>query len=420
LSNLGQNSDALGIFRGSVIKNVDPVVKGRLKIFVPGIYPDEFSENPDLIPWAEPVMPLYGGNFTNKRGGDLNRETGVTTIPHVGAEVWLFFENNSHLHPKFFGACQGGEGWHSEHSNQHVIKTDNVRIRVDENPLDSASTCKFTSYNENNNERSRQKVISDMPTRIDIEVWNEGSNAVNIIVKGNVNMKIDGDLFEEHTGDKHLTHTGNVYKQHTGDVYEVHDGTTIKHQNGTNTLKHEGDFTYIHTGDKTYKNPRGNVNETIFDGTFNSKVVGDYKLDITGLLTYKITGDLQNSVVGNVSEYVNGIKSVTSEEHRIFTTEDILNVSKEGNIINQAFGTGQYDTKTEDYPNKLRGGIISNGNYIKTSGNGTSSTTPWTYRYDTSKTDTIPVTYGIVETTGTEIHHNDGYTPGFEYNISEA
>lgn len=123
-----------GIYRGKVVANYDPFVKGRVKLWIPGVYPEAFLNKPDELPWAEPVMPIFGGNFTNLREGDLNSETGITTIPHVGTEVWVFFEGGNQQYPKFFGACQGGDGWHSEHNNQHVIKTDNVTVRIDEEP----------------------------------------------------------------------------------------------------------------------------------------------------------------------------------------------------------------------------------------------------------------------------------------------
>lgn len=48
-----------GIYRGTVVYNIDPDVKGKCKIFVHGVYPDEFLEKWDLLPWAEPAMPIW-------------------------------------------------------------------------------------------------------------------------------------------------------------------------------------------------------------------------------------------------------------------------------------------------------------------------------------------------------------------------
>ena len=408
-----------GMYRGIVVDNYDPAIKGQCKIYVPGVYPEKLAETPANLPWAEPVMPLFGGDFTNKREGDLNIETGVTTIPHNGANLWLFFEQGDQNYPKYFGAVQGGAGWHSEHNNQHVIHTDNVRVRVDENPQSSASTCKFDSYNAGNNERSQKKQIAQMPTRVDVEIWNEGGNAINLIVKGNVNLKIDGDLFEDHTGDKHLTHTGNVYKQHDGDVFEVHNGDTILNHKGKINYLHKGDSTEIHTGTWSYTNTHGDRKVDIKDGELNTSIIGGYVLDLTGPKLDKIKGDESRNVVGSKSETITALYSINAFEAKVFTTEDILGISNTGNIIFQAFGSGPYNTKLPTYPNLTRGGIIFNGNYLKRSGKGDPGGV-YIYEYIPALTMPILPTEGIVDNTGTTIQHDLNYSPLFEYDILQA
>ena len=74
--------DFPGIYRGKVIDNYDPEIKGRCKLYVQGIYPASMSSDGRNLPWAEPVMPLFGGSYQNIRVGDLNPEVGVSTIPH--------------------------------------------------------------------------------------------------------------------------------------------------------------------------------------------------------------------------------------------------------------------------------------------------------------------------------------------------
>jgi hypothetical protein len=49
-----------GIYRGTIVYNKDPKVKGRCKIFVHGVYPDEFFKDWNLLPWAEPAMAIMG------------------------------------------------------------------------------------------------------------------------------------------------------------------------------------------------------------------------------------------------------------------------------------------------------------------------------------------------------------------------
>jgi hypothetical protein len=429
---MGDRINFDGFYRGICVDNYDPQIKGRLKIHVPGVYAEELSKVPENLPWAEPVMPLFGGNWTNEQLGgtswDLNNETGVSTIPHTsywdnldGAQLWVFFERGDQNYPKYFGAVQAGDGWLSEHNNQHVIKTDNVRIRIDENP--GAGTCKFDSYNKNNNHLSKKKQISKMPTRTDIEIWNEGGNAVNIIIKGNVNMKVDGDVFEEHTGDKHITHTGNLYKKHVGDVFEEHDGTVISNHSGDTNKIHKGKFSEIHTGDWKYTNTKGDVLQDIKGGDFQFKLLGDYSTNIVGNQTETVMGDKKEDVIGCVNYNYTGQYSTMAQEIKFVASEDILSISNEGNIVLQSFGEGVYDTKLPSYPNLLRGGIIMNGKYIKQSGDGYGGPLieyPYVYRYLPALTTIVPGVWGVADNTGDQIHHNQQYSNAFEYDIITA
>lgn len=207
------------IYRGFVTWNDDPAVKGRLKIFVPGVYSDLYESKPELLPWACPAMSAFGGNSINpnaKADNLLNNETGWSSAPHagnveVGAQVYVFFEGGDINYPIYFAFAQSGKGWLAEHPNQHVFKSDNVRIRIDENVKDERSTCKFNSYNSKNSKVSKANlerdctkhgwtfdqekgVIKDLETRIDIEVLAENLNAINLNIHGNVNMKLDRKL----------------------------------------------------------------------------------------------------------------------------------------------------------------------------------------------------------------------------------
>jgi len=409
-----------GNYRGTVVDNYDPLVKGRVKLHIPGVYPEELAKTSSNLPWAEPAMDLFGGSWTNERSGDLNTETGVTTIPHTskltlqGAQVWVFFEHGNWMRPIFFAACQGGEGWHSEHNNQHVIKTDNVRVRIDERPGDSKSTCKFTSYNEKCNLLSKKQVIKDMPTRTDIEIWNEGGNAVNLIIKGNVNVKIEGDIYEEHVGNKHLTHIGNVYKQHDGSVFEVHNGEVLQEHIGKTSIKHTGDNDIIHTGDYTYFNPHGDYDFNMYDGKLTQSVSGDVECRYQGQYKLDVDGNMSVDCASSSTLKVAGIQTFKQSELKMFTDEDIIMNSVSGNIIVQAMGRGFYTSKGEDNPNKVRGGIIFNGNYLKRSGLGAPGGY-WIYEYDPNQREYIDEIHGIEDYTGTTIQHNYGYNPNLEY-----
>jgi hypothetical protein len=130
----------------------------------------------------------------------------LENLQKLGAQVFVFFEANDINKPVYFAAAQSGPGWFAEHPNQHVFQSDNIRIRIDEQPSHPDSTCKFNSYNEENCVFSKDDgTKTDMQTRLDIEVLAKDINAVNIQIHGDVNMKILGDWYVHHEGDKHET-----------------------------------------------------------------------------------------------------------------------------------------------------------------------------------------------------------------------
>jgi uncharacterized protein involved in type VI secretion and phage assembly len=81
-----------GKFRGTVINNLDPNMRGRLLLSVPDVL--------DLIPsaWAEPCVPL---------AGPTGPPMGVYMVPPIGAGVWVEFEHGSADRPIWVG-CRWG------------------------------------------------------------------------------------------------------------------------------------------------------------------------------------------------------------------------------------------------------------------------------------------------------------------------
>ena len=64
-----------GLFRGEVVRHLQA---GRLKVFIPGVYPIEDRVSPEKLPDAEIVAPLFCG---------YNMGNGVFSYPNVGAIV---------------------------------------------------------------------------------------------------------------------------------------------------------------------------------------------------------------------------------------------------------------------------------------------------------------------------------------------
>jgi type VI secretion system (T6SS) baseplate-like injector VgrG len=78
-----------GKYRGQVVNNLDPEMKGRILATVPAVS--------GFIPlsWAMPCVP----------GAGLN--TGMFTVPPIGAGVWIEFEGGDPDYPIWVGGFWG-------------------------------------------------------------------------------------------------------------------------------------------------------------------------------------------------------------------------------------------------------------------------------------------------------------------------
>ena len=86
------NGKYYGKYRGTVINNIDPEMRGRLLLSVPDVL--------SLIPstWAEPCLAL---------AGPTGPPMGVYMVPPIGAGVWVEFEQGNSDYPIWSG-CRWG------------------------------------------------------------------------------------------------------------------------------------------------------------------------------------------------------------------------------------------------------------------------------------------------------------------------
>ncbi len=74
-----------GKYRGQVVNNIDPMLMGRIMAMVPDV--SGFAPTS----WAMPCLPMAGIN------------TGVFTVPPIGAGVWIEFEQGNPDQPIWVG-----------------------------------------------------------------------------------------------------------------------------------------------------------------------------------------------------------------------------------------------------------------------------------------------------------------------------
>jgi hypothetical protein len=108
----------LGIHRGTVANNLDPLLQGRVQVSVPAVLGEA------RLAWALPCSP-YAGNGV-----------GLFAVPPVGANVWVAFEGGDLDRPVVLGGFWGpGEAPASPALPQVVVlKTDAVSLRLDSLP----------------------------------------------------------------------------------------------------------------------------------------------------------------------------------------------------------------------------------------------------------------------------------------------
>jgi len=78
-----------GIYRGTVVNNIDPMQIGRIMAIVP----DVGSVTPST--WAMPCVPIAG------------KQMGTFFVPQIGAGVWVQFEGGDPDYPVYIGCWWG-------------------------------------------------------------------------------------------------------------------------------------------------------------------------------------------------------------------------------------------------------------------------------------------------------------------------
>lgn len=320
-----------GMFRGEVVSNLDPQYKGRIKVFVHGVYPDEYKANSDVIPWAEPAMPLFGGAYASSSG--TVPETGTTSSPHVGASVWVFFEAGDYLKPIYCFGIQAGSGWLSQHENQHCIKTDNVSLVIDENTDHPKSTTKYSTNNANQSVVAND-VIDNVGARVQLKV----KGNVDIVIEGDLNFKVTGNTYREYGGNVYDTYLGAHYVKQTGSLYSIRDGSSYISNAKISSNIYQDKVSYIHGGDTTFdvagnltSNITGNrrvyiggtdvlqsINKSeIILGSNSISTIGDYMQSTSGTHSIMVQGDRFDTTTASVTG--SGSHTITCASFNLYT-----------------------------------------------------------------------------------------------------
>lgn len=93
-----------GFYLGTVTKQCDEC--GACKVFVHGVYPDDFKNDPERLPTAYPCMPLWGGG----RSENKDFPNGIYQYPDLNTTVLVFFASNDINKPYFLAMMDHDKG----------------------------------------------------------------------------------------------------------------------------------------------------------------------------------------------------------------------------------------------------------------------------------------------------------------------
>lgn len=160
-----EGNKLLGIYRGKVVQHLP---HGKLKVFIPTVYPDEWEINPDRLPPAEQLTPLFAGSVQGN---------GVFSYPNIGSIVVCQFINGDQNYPLVIGATLGGPYAFGQYSHIYDSKMDGqVALSTDIDKVNHSSPSHLITAGKTHLrlfEDGRISAITmtptDVPTSVDFQ-----------------------------------------------------------------------------------------------------------------------------------------------------------------------------------------------------------------------------------------------------------
>ena len=97
-----------GMYLGTVVQHL---THGQLKVYIQSIYPEEWAQQPSLLPICHQVTPQFAGSHEGN---------GVFSYPNIGSTVVCFFANGDQNFPITIGSLLGGMNAFGQYE---IIKT---------------------------------------------------------------------------------------------------------------------------------------------------------------------------------------------------------------------------------------------------------------------------------------------------------
>lgn len=164
-----------GFYRGKVVQRSSNK-HGLLKIWIPGVYPDEWEDQPSMLPDAEPASPLFAG---------CNNGNGMFSYPNIGSTVWCFFQNEDQNFPVYFAATYGGTEAAGQFATCEAIPTSEDGAYI--HKICCGKTTILLTETGNLKLETRTVDSSDNPKSVVIQMDQSG----NLKIHGSTSIDID-------------------------------------------------------------------------------------------------------------------------------------------------------------------------------------------------------------------------------------
>jgi len=265
----------LGMYRAKVVDNQDPLLFGRVMVWIPDIMP--LVDNKSGI-WARPANNPIGGR--NLEEGSDNHFLGTSYIPKSGSWVWIFFEAGNINRPYYFAAldlenakvlpeCQIG----SSPSNKWVVfkSHDGRCIIISDDPDDARVEItgkKRSLSSPPSGDTNSVLTIDGNQTTILLDERDGKEKILIRTYKGDfINIGIDDSTLQAYfASDIQIKTDGSLFLTADSDIYLYSGGSIFQESVGDTNIKSNGKMNREALKDINDLTTTGNINSDALEG----------------------------------------------------------------------------------------------------------------------------------------------------------